>query len=118
VLRKANRLRKSWEFKRARNRGRSTATPLVVLHVYRRPGDDLRVGFSVSKKVGKAVVRNRAKRLMREAVRATLDQVKPGHDLIFSARPPAASAKYGDIRQAIDSLLYRSRLLQGPTPHA
>lgn len=114
MLRKANRLRKSWEFRRARNRGRSTATPLVVLHMCRRPGDDLRVGFSVSKKVGKATVRNRTKRLMREAFRATLSQVKPGHDLIFTARPPAATANYGDIRHAIDSLLQRSRLLQEP----
>ena len=83
------------------------------MHAYRRPDDLLRAGFSVSKKVGKATVRNRVKRLMREGLRANLMQVKPGYDLIFTARPPAARATFGEIRQAIEELLMRGALLPG-----
>lgn len=118
MLRKANRLRLSWEFRRARNRGRSWSSPLLVLHVYRRPGNDIRAGFSVSKRVGKATVRNRVKRLMREGLRGNLGQVKPGNDLVLTARPPSATATHGEIRRTIEELLKRSKLLQEPTRHA
>jgi ribonuclease P protein component len=90
----------------------------MVLHAYRRPGEAVRAGFSVSKKVGKATVRNRVKRLMREGLRARLVQVKPGTDLIFSARPAAATATFGEIRQAMEELLRRGSLLQESTGHA
>lgn len=111
MLGKANRLRRSWEFGKARRRGRSYHDRLLVLHALEDHGSQVRAGFSVSKKVGKAVVRNRVKRLMREGARATLMQVKPGHDLIFTARPAAATATYGEIRQAIEELLRRGSLL-------
>lgn len=83
-----------------------------MLHVYRTSNDEVRAGFSVSKRVGKATIRNRVKRRLREALRANLVQVKPGYDLILTARPPSASATYGEIRQAVEDLLRRSRLLQ------
>lgn len=118
MLRKANRLRRSWEFRQVRNRGRSWATPLIAMRAHRRDGDAIRVGFSVSKKVGKATVRNRVKRLMREGLRANLGQVKPGYDLIFSARPAAAKATFAEIRPTIVELLGRGALLQEPTRDA
>jgi ribonuclease P protein component len=110
MLRKANRLRRSRDIGRCRNRGRAYRDALVVLHAL--PTDDgLRIGFTASKKVGKATVRNRVKRLMREGVRANLMEAKPGYDLIFTARPPAASSTYGEIRRAIEDLLRRSNIL-------
>jgi len=73
-----------------------------------------RCGFVVSKRVGKAVVRNRLKRRLKEGLRALT--VQPGWDLILLARPPAATASYHELREAIVNLLSRARLLDGTDP--
>ena len=70
-----------------------------------------RYGLIVSKRVGKAVVRNRIKRLLREILR--LAPIKPGWDIIFIARPVAASTKYAELKESVESLLSRAQLLVG-----
>ena len=70
-----------------------------------------RYGFIVSRKVGRAVVRNRVKRRMREVARLT--PARPGWDLVFIARTEAASAQYQEIDAAMKGLLRRARLLEG-----
>jgi ribonuclease P protein component len=74
----------------------------------------IRVGFTVSKRVGKAVARNRVKRRMREAVRRRLPQLRPGQDLVFVARAPAAEATYDQIVESVDYLLRKSRATDHP----
>ena len=69
-----------------------------------------RCGFSISKKVGKAVVRNRIKRLLREILRVT--PLKPGWDIVFVARPAAASADYVNLKRAVERLLSQADLLE------
>jgi ribonuclease P protein component len=68
-----------------------------------------RYGFIVSKRVGGAVVRNRVKRRMREILR--VQPLKPGMDIIVSARPPAADADYETLGASVKSLLARAGLL-------
>ena len=68
-----------------------------------------RYGFIVSKRVGKAVVRNRIKRLLREIVRQA--PLKPGWDVVFFTRPAVAGTSYNDLRNLILSLLSRAQLL-------
>jgi ribonuclease P protein component len=63
------------------------------------------------KRVGPAVARNRAKRLLREAVRARSPQLEPGWDLVFIARAPLAKVKLMEAQQAVDNLLQRARVL-------
>lgn len=70
-----------------------------------------RYGFTVSRRVGKAVVRNRVRRLLREFLRQT--PLQPGWDLIFIARPPAAGASYASIGRSAGGLLSRAGLLVG-----
>ena len=69
-----------------------------------------RSGFSVSKRVGTAVRRNRVKRLLREAVRNA--PLKGGYDLVFIARLQSAKASYRDIESAVEDVLRRARLLK------
>lgn len=72
-----------------------------------------RCGFSVSKRVGTAVVRNRIRRRLREVARELWSDVPPGWDVVFAAREPLREADFSDIRDAVGILLRRARLLGG-----
>lgn len=72
----------------------------------------VRIGFSVSKRVGGAVVRNRVKRRLREAVRGRLTLLPPGWDIVISARPAAANADYATLDAELGELLERARLVR------
>lgn len=90
--RKAGRLSRSAEFDRVFRQGRSFGNRHLVLYVFPRPSDEAdgpRLGLSVSRKVGGAVVRNKVKRLLREAFATLADTVPAGHDVVVVARPEA-----------------------------
>jgi ribonuclease P protein component len=113
MLPRPNRLRRRDEFQAAYRRGRSWAHPLLALHVLpRREG--VRVGVTVSKKVGGAVVRNRVRRRLREAIRVRLPEWRTGFDLVLVARTAAAEASFGDLAASVDELAKRGRLVREP----
>jgi ribonuclease P protein component len=105
------RLTRSTDFKRVRRTGKSYAHPFIVLVVQANEASRTRVGVTASRSVGGAVKRNRAKRLMREAVRPLLPDLLPGWDVILIARPPLLAAPLQDIRQALKSLFRRAQIL-------
>lgn len=117
------RLTRSEDFKRVRRSGKSYAHPLVVLIVQmhdkrsspmdQRSTDQSRVkvGVAAGRTVGTAVYRNRAKRLLREAMRTLIPEITPGLDLILIARPGLTSASLDDTRQALLTLLQRAQIL-------
>lgn len=69
-----------------------------------------RYGFSVTKKVGKAVQRNHLKRLLREIMR--LQSLRPGWDIVFIARSVAVNTDYHQLERAVTKLLARAQLLE------
>ena len=89
--------------------GKAWVDNLVVMKALPNELEFSRCGFSVAKDVGKAVVRNRVRRLLREVVRIT--SIKPGWDIVFIARPGAANADYYDLKRSIGKLLLRARLI-------
>ena len=95
-----HRLRASADFERARRRGRSWGNALLVLHACSGSDAGPRCGFSISRRVGKAVVRNRVRRRLREILRPRMARVPAGWDLVFTARPAAAAASSVDLAGA------------------
>jgi ribonuclease P protein component len=86
---KRRRLSRSGEFDRVYRDGSSHATRYLVLYTFPRKDedrDDVRLGVSVSRKVGGAVERNKVKRILREAFWDLLDQLPPRHDFVIVAR--------------------------------
>jgi ribonuclease P protein component len=108
------RLTRSTDFKRVRRTGKSYAHPFVVLVVKANEVSRVRVGVTAGRSVGGAVQRNRAKRLLREAMRPLLPDLPLGWDLILIARPALLSTPLPDICQVLTGLLRRARLITHP----
>jgi ribonuclease P protein component len=105
------RLSKSTDFQRVQRFGKSYSHPLLVLIVLPGQGDTSRFGVAAGRMVGKAVRRNRAKRLIRNAVNSFIPVIKPGWDVIIIARKLMIEATFEQTQSALQSLLYRARLL-------
>ena len=102
-------LTKKEQYASVYNDGISWVNHLLVMKAKPNGLDLSRYGFSISKRVGNAVVRNRVKRLLREILRAA--PLEPGRDIIFIARSPSAVAGYAKLKKSAESLLLKARLL-------
>ncbi len=102
-------LTKSRQYALVYKEGRSWVSNSMVLKALPNGLSLSRYGFSVSKRVGKAVTRNRVKRLLREIL--WLTPLEPGWDIIFIARPVTATTKYAELKKSVESLLSRAQLL-------
>jgi ribonuclease P protein component len=106
MLQKEHRLTDKRDFQKVFHHGQSFANRYLVLYYMKnRTNDRFRIGFSVSKKVGKAVTRNRVKRLLREAFRLDKDRIKEAYDMVVIARPSAAELDFKEIQQNVQHLL-------------
>ena len=111
---RANRLRRSTDFERVRVSGRTWVNRWLVLGVLANDLGRVRVGVSASRRVGGAVKRVRAKRLIREAVRPRLENIDTGWDLVFIVRSSLQTASFQDVDLAVAQLLGRARLACRP----
>ena len=76
--------------------------------------DKVQVGFSVSKKIGNSVMRNRAKRRLKACFSPLLPRVKQGYNLIFIARSDALTAPFLAMQKSMVSALVRAGVYEGP----
>jgi ribonuclease P protein component len=113
MLPSPERLQANREFQRVYKEGESFVEGLVVLYLLRLPEETGRqAGFSVSKKLGNAVVRNRVKRRLRDAYHACLPGLPRGYHAIFVARKAASQAEFEALDRAMRKVLVKARLLE------
>jgi ribonuclease P protein component len=111
LLKYQNRLRKNKEFKAVYGKKNTIATDVVVLYIMKNEKGVARMGFSVSKKIGNAVVRNRCRRMLRETVRLHLNDIKTGIDYVFVGRSALAGADMGRVETDVVRALKRKNCL-------
>ena len=112
LMQSVQRLSKAVDFAAVRRDGRSWADRLVVLIACPNRLEVSRAGFAVGKRIGKAVVRNKIKRRLREAAR--LSGVGGGWDLVLIARKDASSADFHSLNRSVTSLSRRAGILSKP----
>ena len=110
-MRGEHNLTRDVQFQLVYDNGRSWAGREIVIKALPNGLDLTRYGFAVSRRVGKAVVRNRIKRRLREIVRQA--PLPTGWDIILIARAPAAQADYKSMRKSVGKLLIRAGLSAG-----
>jgi ribonuclease P protein component len=114
-LPRAVRLHRQADFARVRQEGRTWADRLLVLGAAPNGLPYSRFGFVVGRRIGKAVRRNRAKRLLREAVRLHRPRIRPGWDLVWIARAEVAGAGFAEVMGSVEALLRQAGLLEDGT---
>ncbi len=109
VLAEKNKIRKRRDFTKTYKKGQSFIAPSIVLCYRKNHTEAFRCGYTVSKKVGKAVERNKVRRRMKEIARNHLDFFQPGIDYIFVARKKAGQVEFSRLRDDMLSLMKRTR---------
>lgn len=103
-------LTRSEDFDRVYRRKASWASELLVLRAAENTVDFTRYGYSISKRVGNAVVRNLIRRRLREIMRRMT--LKPGWDIVIIVRPAASRVHFHELNHAAEGLLRRAKLLE------
>lgn len=100
------------EFARAYAKGKALVHPKLVLYVMKNRLGKTRVGITATKKIGNAVQRNRARRVIRAALHQILPYDVGGLDLVFVARGQTTRCKSGEVQRAAEQLLKDAGLIQ------
>ena len=106
-------LKENKAFKMAYYHGKTCVSPLLVSYVRKNRTGVTRVGITVSKKVGKAVLRNRSRRVIRAAYAELMGEVLPGYDIVFVARGRTPHVKTPAVSAVMRKQLRELRVLSG-----
>jgi len=102
-------LTKQAQFKAVYESGITRVDKYIVIRALTNNIETTRFGYSISKRVGNAVTRNRVRRLLREIAR--VEPIKQGLDIVFIARTDSADASYAQLRSSVEKLLHQADLL-------
>ena len=111
-MNKKTTLKLNKEFRRLYFKGSSAVHPLIVTYACKNRLGRNRIGITATKKIGGAVQRNRARRVMRAALYQTLPYDVGGYDLVFVARGQTVRCKSGEVAAAAAQLLKKAGLVQ------
>lgn len=111
-MNRADSLKRKKEFRHTYRVGKSQTSRLFVMVFCLNRQQKTYVGFSVSKKIGNAVTRNRVKRRMREAVTPMIPDLKQGYNIIIIAKFPVIEASFTDIQDSLHIIFCKTGLLK------
>ncbi len=112
MLAEDNRLKKKKDFKKVYKYGKSSANKILVLYLLKNNDINTKIGISVSKKVGNAVIRNKIKRVIREICRNNIGNLKKGYNLVFIARIKIVNRNYYEIEKGLKNLIEKEDLFE------
>ena len=110
-MKKTVSLTKNKDFKRIYNKGKFLANSYLVLYYLNNKEGINKLGITVNKRIGKAVVRNKVRRLIKECYRLREYKIKNGYTIIFVSRIKTAEANFKQIGKAMDDLLKKANLI-------
>ena len=104
-------LKKDSDFRKVYKHGKSFANRYLVMYILKNKSENSRIGISVSKKVGKAIIRNKVRRRIKESYRLNIDEnVKYGYDIVFIARVAIKDAEYKDVEKSMKHLVKKAEM--------
>jgi len=112
MMKKEHRLRSNEDFKKVYRNGKNYWNRNIVLYVMENELDYSRIGFSVSKKIGNSVVRNKVKRRMREICRLNFLNIEDGYDIIFIPKKNVVDIEYKELESAMLHILSIAHLMK------
>lgn len=118
VIIKTLTIKNDYEFRRVYKRGRSFVNSAVVIYILKNRKKINRVGITTSKKIGNAVVRNRSRRIIREAFMQLEEKMPLGYDFIFVARGRTGSLKTQDLLRVMGGIFVSAKLLENRRPNS
>ena len=104
-------LKENREFRRAYTRGKSYISPDLVTYIIKNNNNNLRIGITTGKKIGKAVERNRSRRIIRAAYVKLNRNIRLGYDIVFVARTKTPFRKSTDILKSMTKHLKDAGIL-------
>lgn len=110
-------IKRNNDFRRVYSKGKYASSESLVLYYIKKKTGMVRIGITTSKKVGKSVVRNRMRRLVRENIRLIYDQLIPGMDLVIVVRKADPSADFHSIGKELRYLLKKLDILVKENDH-
>ncbi len=93
-------IKENYLFRRAYNKAKSFVGPFAVIYIMKNRGPGTRLGITTGKKIGKAVSRNRAKRVITAAFRECLPYIVGNYDIIIVARPRILTVKSTAVKDS------------------
>ena len=110
---KIYKLRNNMEFKKVYNGGKNYWNRNLVLYVRKNNMINSRVGYSITKKIGNSVVRNKVRRRMKEIYRLKFNNIKEGYDLIFIPKKNIVDISYKELESAMLHIMKLSKVHKG-----